>query len=143
MKSSEIEKYKNILKNSNIKATSQRLELLALLGKSSKPVTLKDLMKKIKFSGAHEVTLYRILAMFKDANLVKQIDLQDSVPYFEIVDAKHDHHHIVCTMCKKINDFVGCGSDNLIKKALQQTKDFKSVTTHSFELFGLCKECSK
>lgn len=143
MKISEIEKYKNILRDSNIKATSQRIELLALLDKSSKPVTLKDLMKKIKFSGAHEVTLYRILAMFRDANLIKQIDLQGSVPYFEMLDVKHDHHHIVCTSCKKVRDFVGCGSSELIKKALQQAKDFKLVTTHSFELFGLCNKCSK
>jgi Fe2+ or Zn2+ uptake regulation protein len=143
MKLSETEKYKNILNKVGIKATSQRVELLALLSHSPKPVTLKDLMKKVKISGAHEVTLYRTLSMFKEANIIKQLDLQDSVPYFEILDSKHDHHHIVCTMCKKVNDFVGCGSDNLIKKALQQTKDFKSVTTHSFELFGLCKECSK
>ncbi len=143
MESLKIEKYKNILNQANIKATSQRIELLSLLSNSSKPLTLKDLMNKIKFSGAHEVTLYRILAMFKEANLIKQLDLQDSVPYFEIVDYKNDHHHIVCTVCKKVSDFIGCGSDNLIKKALKQTKDFKSVTSHSFELFGLCNKCSK
>lgn len=138
-----LEELKNILRNKNLKATDQRLELFRIFHTFHKPLTIKDLSLKMKSSNAHEVTLYRIVSSFKEVGLVRQVDLQDSVPYFELVDEKHDHHHIVCTSCKKVSDFVGCGSDDLIKKALSQTKDFASINSHSFELFGLCKKCSK
>lgn len=138
-----LEELKNILRDKNLKATDQRLELFSIFHAFHQPLTIKDIASKIKSSNAHEVTLYRIVSSFKEAGLVRQVDLQDSVPYFELVDEKHDHHHIVCTSCKKVSDFVGCGSSDLIKKALSQAKDFASINSHSFELFGLCKKCSK
>jgi Fur family ferric uptake transcriptional regulator len=143
MVKSKEESIKNILKSNDLKATDSRMELLSVLFDTKKPMTLKEIMLKMGDGGAHEVTMYRMLSSFKDLGVVKQVDFQDSVPYFELADDNHDHHHIVCTSCKKISDFVGCGSDDLIKKALSQAKDFASINSHSFELFGTCKKCSK
>lgn len=133
--------FKMILNKADLRATDERLAVLKILSALKKPATLKEINKKIK--GIHEVTLYRILASFKEVGLVRQVYFGDVVPYFEILDHKHDHHHIVCTKCKKVSDFVGCQVDSLIKKALNQTKDFNKVTAHSFELFGLCNTCTK
>jgi Fur family ferric uptake transcriptional regulator len=143
MKTNELELYKSTLANHGFKATNQRIEILHVLHSNHKPMILKDIVKKMKVASAHEVTLYRILSTFAEAGLVRQLDLGANVPYFEISDNEHDHHHIVCTNCKKMSDFVGCEVDKLIKKALSQTKDFHSVNKHSFELFGLCKKCAK
>lgn len=132
---------KNILKESGIRATTQRVELVRVLSSLRSPVTLKDILKKWKDGSVHEVTLYRMLTMFRDKGLVRQIDFRDTVPYFEIVDHTHDHHHIICTNCRKISDFVGCGVGAVEKKALLQSKDFVKITGHSFEFFGLCKNC--
>lgn len=134
--------YQKILQDHNLRATDQRVDLLRILSENHKPITLKDIMKKVKSSGTHEVTLYRMLALFKEKGIVRQIDFGGTVPYFEIADHAHDHHHIICTNCKKISDFVGCGVESAAKKALAQSKEFKSITNHSFELFGLCKNCS-
>jgi Fur family ferric uptake transcriptional regulator len=135
--------YKEILGNKGLKATTQRLELLRILATNHKPMTLKEIVKKMKGESAHEVTLYRMLSSFTELGIVNQIDFGANVPYFELVDREHDHHHIVCIKCKKVTDFVGCEVDKLIKKALTQAKDFQSVSKHSFELFGLCKKCAK
>lgn len=139
----ELDKIKNLLSSRGLKATNQRIEVLYILAKNRKPLTLKDILSKIKGESAHEVTVYRMISSFKDSGIVKQIDFQDSVPYFELVDEKHDHHHIVCTSCKKVSDFTGCGSSDLIKNALSQNRDFAIINSHSFELFGICKKCSK
>lgn len=139
----KIETIKNILKDNNLKATTQRVELLSVLSDIKKPITLKELMNKMKSKSVHEVTLYRLLASFKSLNIVRQIDFQDGTPLFELMDKENDHHHIVCTNCKKVSDFVGCQIDTIISKALKQTKDFSSIDSHSFELFGLCKNCAK
>lgn len=143
MKFDNTNKLKEIIRGAGFRATDQRIELLSVLHSSNRPITLKDVMKKMHLSGVHEVTLYRMLSVFKDAKIIRQVDFGDVVPYFEMLDSKNDHHHIVCTNCKKVSDFVGCQVDSLIKKALTQTKDFKKVTSHSFELFGICNICSK
>lgn len=143
MKKNDLDTYKSILGNYGFKATAQRLEILRILSSNHKPMTLRDIVNKMKVSSAHEVTLYRILSSFVSVGLARQIDFGANVPYFELFDAEHDHHHIVCTKCKKVSDFVGCEVDKLIKKALSQTKDFHNVSRHSFELFGLCKKCAK
>ncbi len=138
----DIEKIKFLLNEKDFRATDQRVELLRVLALDHKPVTLKTIMQKMKSTSAHEVTLYRMLASFKEAGLVRQIDFGDAVPYFELADHDHDHHHIICTSCKKVSDFVGCGVETVAKKALLQSKEFAHITNHSFELFGLCKNCA-
>lgn len=140
MKVNKIEKIKTLLNEKNFRATDQRIELISVLLSHHKPITLKEIMKTLK--GTHEVTLYRMLASFKEAGIVRQIDFGDTVPYFELLDVDHDHHHIICTSCKKVSDFVGCGAESIAKNALSQSKEFASITSHSFELFGLCKKCA-
>lgn len=140
MKSTQ-EQYKILLREHGFKATDQRVSLLSVLGTAKEPLALRDIMKKMKGEKIHEVTLYRMLASFKDGGLVRQLDFQDSVPYFELMDHMHDHHHVVCTKCKRVSDFVGCPADDLVKKALVQSKDFAKITHHSFEFFGICKKC--
>lgn len=137
------EKYKDLLKKFKLKATDQRLEVLRVLDAGNKPMTLKEIIKKMKVASAHEVTIYRALAFFVSNGLVRQINFETNVPYFELADHEHDHHHVLCTRCKKVNDFIGCGIDKLVKKALSQAKDFRSIQRHSFELFGICKQCAK
>lgn len=133
----------DILRKFNLRATNERIAVVGYFNRNKKPKNLKEILKDISRQGIHEATLYRILASFREVGLVRQIDFGEAVPYFELADNEHDHHHIVCTKCKKVNDFVGCEVDKLIKKALSQTKDFHSVNKHSFELFGLCKKCAK
>ena len=65
----KLEIVKKILKDNNLKATTQRVELLSVLSDIKKPITLKDLMSKMKNKSVHEVTLYRLLASFKSLNI--------------------------------------------------------------------------
>ncbi len=134
--------YKQILNSAHLHATDERLFVVELLHRALKPQTSKEIFKKCKNLKIHETTLYRMLASFKESGLVKQIDFGGKLPYFELADMEHDHHHIVCTHCKKVSDFTGCDIDKVVKKALAQSKEFKTITNHSFELFGLCKKCA-
>jgi Fur family ferric uptake transcriptional regulator len=143
MKDNILPRVKTLLKENNFRATDQRVELISILMVNHKPITLKEIVQKMGSKSAHEVTLYRMLASFKDAGLVRQIDFGVNVPYFELSDKDHDHHHIVCTSCKKVSDFIGCGVESVAKKALSQSKEFSNITHHSFELFGICKKCIK
>lgn len=142
MKCTTKEDYIKLMHRHGLKATDDRLFIIELLTESKSPQTISQIFKKCKNLKMHEATLYRIISIFKDKGIVKQIDFKENVARYEIVDHDDDHHHIVCTNCKKVADFRGCDSDKIIKKALAQTKDFKEITNHSFELFGICKKCA-
>ena len=129
------------IRNCGIRATQPRLRVLAFLQQSKYPQNVKGIVSGVGSMNIDQVTVYRILDMFKKAGLVVQVDFQQDCAYYELKDAKHDHHHIVCTECHRVEDFTGCDYAKLADKALRQVKGFAKVTHHSLELFGLCNSC--
>lgn len=129
------------LKSHSLKATKPRLELLAVLVEADRPLTIKELATKLP-RRSDTVTIYRNLETFIDRGLARKVDFQKTSAYFELVD-HHDHHHLVCTKCDTVRDFTGCPSETMSAKILGQITDFATITSHSFEFFGLCQKCAK
>ena len=129
------------IRNCRIRATKPRLRVLAFLQQAKYPLSVKGIVNGVGSTNIDQGTVYRILDMFKKAGLVVQVDFQQNCAYYELKDAKHDHHHIVCTECHRVEDFTGCDYAKLADKALKQVKTFAKVTHHSLELFGLCNLC--
>lgn len=137
------EPIESLLARAGSKKTGPRADILEVLAHASKPLSTKELFAKVTKKGIDQVTVYRVLKAFTEKGIVRQVDFGHDQAYFEIADEKNDHHHIICTNCHKVSDFVGCDAENLIKSALKQTKEFSKVVRHSFELYGLCKNCAK
>lgn len=131
-----------VIREAGFRATKPRLLVLAHLQKARYPLCIKEIIEGIGRKNADQVTVYRILDSFKKAGLAVQVDFRHGRAYYELKDAKHDHHHIVCTNCDKVEDFTGCEYEKLATKALKQTHGFAKVTNHSVELFGLCNTCA-
>ncbi|KKW09458.1 MAG: Ferric uptake regulation protein [Candidatus Kaiserbacteria bacterium GW2011_GWA2_49_19] len=132
---------KNIIQKAGFRATKPRLALLSLLQVAKYPLNIKEIMGKLETATADQVTVYRILDAFKKAGIVNQINFQDNATRYEYKDTEHDHHHIVCVTCKKVEDFIGCDYKKLAGEVLKQTPCFAEITDHSFEFFGKCKTC--
>ena len=133
---------KNELNDVELRATPARLALLKLLEQTDKPV---DVQTMIDYLGEREIkadpaTVFRIVNMFTEKGLTKQIQLQEGKFRYEL-SAKEDHHHLVCTKCGDIQDISDCNisaleSDILKKKGFQ-------VSSHSLEFFGICSSCQR
>jgi Fe2+ or Zn2+ uptake regulation protein len=134
---------KSILDQAHLKRTSARIKLLSVLAHTKMPLSVKSISEKLAKNHIDKVTVYRILEMFTKKGILRRVDTGNPQIQYELADASEDHHHIICLECKKVSDFTGCESENLIAKALQQVKDFKSISYHSFDLFGLCSMCAK
>lgn len=130
-----------ILRNAGFRATTQRKLVLAYLQQSKYPQSVKEVIDGVGSKNIDQVTAYRILEAFKKAGLVNSVDFRHGHTHYEIKDEQHDHHHLICIGCDRVEDFTGCDSDHLANKALKQTKGFAQVTSHSLELFGLCNTC--
>lgn len=132
---------KDILKEHGLKATPARELVLACMGAKRVPRTAQDLSATLGKKHAIDlVTVYRTLASFEKAGIVKRVDLRrDSIAY-EL--AGEHHHHIVCTECGIVEDFDACGLEPLIAKVQSRAKGFAQVSEHSLELFGVCRTCA-
>ena len=130
-----------LLKKAHLKVTKPRLLVLSLLKKNKHPINIKEIIKSSTVK-IDQVTLYRVLEDLKSDGIVRQIYFQESCAYFELKDDASDHHHIVCTQCKKGKDFMGCQSEKLADKVLFRTPAFAKITNHSFEFFGICNACA-
>ena len=130
----------NQLKANGLKVTPARLGLLDIFKHGKKPISVKQLAKKLGNNAADIVTLYRNVEALADLGLLKRIRLNDKQIYYELAGGGH-HHHLVCTNCGKLED-VKMREINLNKTFLKH-HGFAKVTDHSLEFFGLCQTCSK
>ena len=118
--------------------------ILDSLGKNNNPLSVFDLQKLFKKNKlpANKTTIYREINFLRKEKTILEVRLHDRKKYYEMASKDH-HHHIICVKCGKIKDFVGCGSKNIISKALKQAPDFAEIKNHTFDFFGLCKSCVK
>jgi len=139
-----IKDFREILKEKGFKITQTRLNILGIFSNDCKPINAEYIYKILKNKKINLVTIYRTLLSFEKTGILKRVNLNQESIFYEIVGDNH-HHHIICFKCKKVASFNGCqkDSDSLIKKALEQNKDFDSIYHHSFDLFGICKKCAK
>lgn len=132
-----------ILEKSSLKRTIPRLRFIEFFQKNKKPSSALDIFNTLSKEGIDKVTVYRTLESFLKKGIIKRVDTGKREAEYELIDEEHDHHHIICIKCKKIEDFTGCDSENFVKNALKSSKSFKNITHHSFDLFGICNACSK
>jgi Fur family transcriptional regulator, ferric uptake regulator len=140
MKTVQIE---TILRDNKLKVTPKRALILVTLVSSKLPLSVADIIVRLPHdSGIDTVTVYRNLEAFVLAGIVKEYSLKKGVTHYEYKSG-HSHHHLVCTDCGVIEDFTICAANDISKQVLTASKKFRVITSHNFELFGLCSTCSK
>ena len=127
---------KKILKESNMKATEQRLAVFGLLHEAGHPLSAVDIKNKLK--GMDQVTIYRTLEQFTEIGLISKLALSSNRAHYEY-SLKH-HHHAVCTKCGLVEEIEGCLAPTA-KKIVKNAKKFTMITGHSMEFFGICHLC--
>lgn len=131
----------SLLKERSLKLTQGRIDLLSLLMKETMPRTVEELHTLLKNS-VNEVTLYRTLETFEEADLVRKVELGHGHAHYEIIPGRAHHHHVICTSCGDIEDVDVKHRANLQKEARKLARNFSTISRYSLEFFGLCKECA-
>lgn len=129
------------MRKAGYRATPGRVRLLEKLAKSTKPLTIAQIHKTLGAQGINKVTLYRAIESLVFSGIVRRIDLQqDHAHRYEL--AGEHHHHIVCTKCGTIEDFLVADCTSILKRAAKKSRTFKIINNHSMELFGVCAHCA-
>ncbi len=128
-----------MLKENGLKNTPARWAILDVFSADRRPINADHIREKLKKRDVNLVTIYRTLASFEAADIIRRLDIHKESAYYEL--ALDHHHHIVCTECGMIEDFEGCDVENATRGILKHST-FQSINTHSLELFGVCKRCA-
>jgi Fur family peroxide stress response transcriptional regulator len=124
-----------------VKVTPQRVAIYRELLSTGEHPSAEIIYKKIKsyYSNISLTTIYRTLEAFEKLGIISVANvLHDAARY----DANLDHHHhLVCIICKKIEDFYDDSLANLglPKKSIYNYK----VLSYTVQINGICKDCQK
>lgn len=131
------------LKKTGMKLTPQRLAIVEHLDGNKSHPSAEDIYKAIspKFPSMSFATVYNTLESLKDHDLIKELTIESGKKRFD--PDTTDHHHLICTSCRKIVDLPE--DSGLTKSAFASAgviKGFK-IKSAQINLYGICPECSR
>jgi Fur family ferric uptake transcriptional regulator len=129
------------LREFGLKVTLPRLKILKILENSTPHHLRAEDIYRHLLEQSEDVglaTVYRVLAQFETAGLVKRHNFEGGHSVFELNHGDH-HDHLVCLVCGKVAEFL----DSLIEERqleIAKNSGFK-VTYHNHTIYGVCDKC--
>jgi len=126
---------KNLLEESNLKTTPQRLAILKELNTKGH-ASIEEIYETIKemFPSISLATIYKNINAMKEEGIISEICLHQK-PKFEI--DKAPHAHFICKKCGSVQDipFNDIIKNDFDKKYPDSKKELY--------IYGVCKKCEK
>lgn len=131
-----------MIREAELRVTDHRLAVLAYLSKVKQPVTVFEIIEVLrKKDNIDQATVYRNLSSLHEAGLLRRLDFNHGHAHYELETGRASHQ-LVCSTCETIEKIEGISIDDTVKKMLKKSKKFRNTTTHSMEIYGLCKSCA-
>lgn len=126
-----------LFKEKNIRITPQRLQVYSILNQNHQHLTVEQIYGKVKekFPAVSLATVYSILDMFKESDLVREVRIEFDKSYFEI--KTNSHHHFFCRECGRTYD-IDLNCEHLEKQMIEghHINDFQGC------FYGTCNTCA-
>ena len=123
--------------------TSNRRVLVEILEETERPLTIPELLERR--SGIPQSSAYRNLSVLEKAGVVDRVLATDEFARYELAeDLTEHHHHLICSDCGEVTDFVVAPS---VEKRLDEAVAAIAAETgydirgHRFDLIGVCQDC--
>ena len=145
------EKYLKLLKDKNIKITSQRLEILKYLDNNRKHQSVEEIYNilKEKNPSLSKTTVYNSLQLLVKEGIIKSMSISNSELRYDFDN--QNHHHFLCKKCGKIIDvdmkckkcYVKNYNDLQCPSVAELIKKGYIIDELHGYFKGLCSECKK
>ena len=132
-------KHEHLLKSHHLKATPQRIAIIALMHHAGH-INIDELYHAIKkkFSSISLATLYKNVNTMLEVALIREVKIPGQKTKYEI--EKEAHAHIMCKSCGELKD-MEFDSHSILEKSSEmshyKTEDISIVIS------GICPECQK
>lgn len=131
----------SVLKQHHYKLTPQRRAVLKVIGSSQEHLTPADLYEKVQpeCPGIGLVTIYRFLQILTELGLICEVRSGDNCRRYIIRRQAVHHHHLICSSCGTVVDFIDCDLSELGERLCRET-GFE-LGGHLLEFYGRCQRC--
>ncbi|MFC2059872.1 Fur family transcriptional regulator [Chloroflexota bacterium] len=135
-------KVTGILRRHGYKLTPQRRVIIQAIISTNDHLTPATIYEKLRqdYPDIGLVTIYRTLRILAKLELICELHAGESCRSYTISTSYH-HHHLICSSCGTVIDFIGHYVSELEQKLSRQT-GFK-IEGHLLEFTGLCQACQK
>ncbi|MCJ7769584.1 MAG: transcriptional repressor [Dehalococcoidales bacterium] len=132
----------DILKLRGYKLTRQRRAILDTITRSHSHLVPAAVYEKAnkRYPGIGLVTIYRTLELLARLGFICEVHSGNNRSYLMRRSSGH-HHHLSCSICKKVTDSTDCDLSQMEEKIARQT-DFK-IDGHLVEFVGRCHDCRR
>ena len=130
-----------ILQKAGISKTSQRLAVLDILFKATTPLSVNAIRQALETeSNIDKVTVYRILSLFRQRGIIREIASAGGANYFEMATLENPlHPHFSCRNCGSFTCLAPLPFTQAPELIL--SKDDYSIDHIEINISGLCACC--
>jgi Fur family transcriptional regulator, ferric uptake regulator len=142
MSAKENQALKQVLREHELKATSQRIALLKLLNGAIEHFDAEEIYLELRKrqKNVSRATVYRSLEALVDQKLVNKLDFGDGRMRYEQSKGEDEHHdHLICECCGKVIEFFNLEMEAQQLAVCEEHKFLPS--THTMHIFGTCANC--
>jgi len=132
------------LRGDDQRYTDKRRVLVEVLESAGRPLSMPSILEQSPAMAQSSV--YRNLAVLEHAGVVRRIVTKDDHASFELAEDLSDHHHhLICSNCGAIEDFVVPAEleeelGRVLSGAARRHRF--AVSAHTLDLFGTCRDCA-
>lgn len=128
------------LEASNLKMTERRIKMLELMYKEDRYMSAKEVKEILEedYPGISPDTIYRNLHSFSNLDILEETELEGEKVFRSNCGVEEHHHHFICTNCGFSKELSICPLT-----FYQDEVEDVQITSHRFELLGLCQDCLK
>ena len=129
------------LQKAGISKTSQRLAVLDILLKATMPLSVNTIRQTLETKASiDKVTVYRILSLFKQNGIIREISSVNGTNYFEMATLENPlHPHFSCRNCGTFTCLAPIPFTEEPESIL--SKDDYSIDRIEINISGLCAGC--
>ena len=140
-KSSEFNIFKDFLRKNNYPLTQPRKLIFRIFLQTEGHIDVQELYRKAKKKDSliSLSTVYRTMHLLVECGLASENTFGADTKYFEKVPGKKHHDHLVCTLCRKVEEFHHPLIEASQKEIAKQYQFL--ITSHEMTLFGTCGDC--
>jgi len=132
--------YAALLKESGLKATFQRMNILDVIEKYGH-MSVDDIYAEVikVHPSLSLATIYKNIILMQENSILVEVPIAGKKSKYEL--AKTDHMHLICTECGEVEDMRCMESTDKIFHDLTEKEHFK-LNKRQVNLYGICKTCT-
>ena len=133
--------YAILLKESGLKATFQRMNILDVVEKNGH-MSVEDIYDEVTkvHPSLSLATIYKNIILMMEKGVLVEVPIAGKKPKYEL--AKTDHIHLVCTECGDVEDKPCAEATDKLFYELTDKEHFV-LNTKQVNLYGVCSNCQE